>query len=138
MKRSILFAALLLVFFGLQAQEDVTFAAKPAGEYAAPVFSWEVTEYDFGKIQQNVPVTHEFKFQNTGSAPIIISKVKGSCGCTVTEYSKEPVLPGEWGKVKATFNAAAMGKFTKTVTVTANTEGGPVVLRFRGEVAKDV
>lgn len=126
--------ATLLAF----SQEEVTFVAKPAGDFAAPAFEWEGLEHDFGKIKHNVPVTHEFKFKNTGSAPIIISKVKGSCGCTVTEYSKEPIPPGQWGKVKATFNAAAVGQFTKTVTVTANTEGGPIILRIRGEVAREV
>jgi len=137
MRKAIVFSVLFFSVMMVYAQEKVDFVAKPADGYAAPEFKWEALEHDFGQITHKKPVVHEFKFQNTGSAPIIISKVKGSCGCTVTEYSKEPVMPGKWGTVKATFNAAAMGQFSKTVTVTANTEGGPIILRIKGEVTTD-
>jgi pectate lyase len=59
--------------------------------------------------------------------------VQGSCGCTATDYSKEPIAPGKKGYVTATYNAANMGAFHKTVTVTANTDA-PVVLVIKGEV----
>lgn len=99
-------------------------------------FQWEATEYDFGQIEQNIPVTHEFTFTNNGEVPLIISNVKGSCGCTVTDYSKEPIPPGKTGIVKATYNAKSMGQFYKSITVTANVEGGPERLYIKGEVVK--
>jgi hypothetical protein len=99
-----------------------------------PVFSWTKTEHDFGKIKQNVPVAYEFTFTNTGDVPLVISTVQASCGCTVTAYSKDPIAPNGTGFVKATYNAASIGQFTKTVTVNANTDEGQVRLTIKGEV----
>lgn len=98
------------------------------------VFNWSETTFDFGKIQVGKPVTHQFSFTNRGGEPLIISDVKASCGCTVAEYSKEPIEPGSQGYVKATYNAANPGIFTKTVTITANTQEGTVLLTLKGEV----
>lgn len=99
-----------------------------------PAFSWTMTVHDFGKIPQNKPVTHEFRFTNTGNSPLIISSVQASCGCTVTDYSKDPIAPGTEGYVKATYDAAKAGVFTKTVTVNANAEESVVRLMIKGEV----
>lgn len=98
------------------------------------VMSWSMTEYDFGKIEQNKPVTAEFKFQNTGNTPLMVVSVKGSCGCTVAQYTKGEIMPGQFGEVTATYNAAKVGVFNKTVTVNANTGEGPIILRVKGEV----
>jgi hypothetical protein len=99
-----------------------------------PAFLWNVTTHDFGKIKVNSPVTHEFRFTNSGDAPLVISSVQASCGCTVTDYSKDPIAPGAEGYVKATYNAAKVGVFTKTVTVNANAGDGLVQLVIKGEV----
>ena len=97
-------------------------------------FKWEENNFNFGQIPVNVPVTHEFKFTNTGSIPLIVNNVAPACGCTVADYSKEPIAPGKTGYVKATYNAASLGAFHKSVTVHANIEGGMVTLTFEGEV----
>jgi hypothetical protein len=99
-------------------------------------FSWIVTSYDFGKIKVNKPVTHEFRFTNSGDAPLVISSVQASCGCTVTDYSKDPIAPGSEGYVKATYNAAKVGVFSKTVTVNANAAESVVQLTIKGEVVE--
>jgi hypothetical protein len=96
-------------------------------------FVWIVTTYDFGKIKVNKPVTHEFRFTNSGDAPLVISSVQASCGCTVTDYSKDPIAPGAEGYVKATYNAAKVGVFSKTVTVNANAAESVVQLTIKGE-----
>ena len=103
---------------------------------ATPQFLWLVTTYDFGKIKANNPVNHEFRFTNSGNAPLVISSVQASCGCTVTDYSKEPIAPGSEGYVKATYNAAKVGVFSKTVTVNANAEESVVQLTIKGEVVE--
>jgi hypothetical protein len=103
---------------------------------AAGSFSWNATTFDFGKIKVNTPVTHEFHFTNSGNAPLVISSVQASCGCTVTDYSKDPIAPGSEGYVKATYNAAKVGTFSKTVTVNANAEEGIVQLTIKGEVVE--
>jgi len=97
-------------------------------------FEWVSTTYDFGIIKKDVPVEHEFEFTNKGSEPLLISSVKASCGCTVTEYTTEQIPAGGKGYIKATYNAAKVGVFTKSVTVTANTESGSVQLFIKGEV----
>jgi len=99
-------------------------------------FKWEAKTHNFGKIDQGKPVAHEFIFTNTGSTPLVISNVRGSCGCTVTDYTKDPIAPGKTGKVKATFNAAAVGAFNKSIRVTANVEGANETLFIKGEVVK--
>jgi hypothetical protein len=99
-------------------------------------FNWEKTSFDFGKIKLNSPVTHEFSFINGGTGPLVITSVQASCGCTVTKYSKDPINPGSSGFVTATYNAAKVGVFTKTVTVNANIDGGSVLLTIKGEVVE--
>ena len=99
-------------------------------------FLWIGTTYDFGKIKVNSPVTHEFRFTNSGDAPLVISSVQASCGCTVTDYSKDSIAPGSEGYVKATYNAAKVGVFSKTVTVNANAAESVVQLTVKGEVVE--
>jgi hypothetical protein len=106
-------------------------------KFEAPAFSWSATTFDFGKIKFNNPVSHEFKFSNSGTTPLVISTVQASCGCTVTAYTKEPIPPGGEGFVKATYDAAKLGSFNKTVTVNANAGEGVVRLTIKGEVVGD-
>ncbi len=101
------------------------------------LFKWGKTTHDFGRIARSKPVTAEFTFSNTGELPLIISRASGSCGCTGVDYTKTPVLPGQSGSIKATFNAAASGVFNKSVTVESNAEGGTTVLYLKGDVADD-
>ena len=100
------------------------------------IFSWEETAHNFGTVKSGTSVEHSFTFVNKGSVPLIISSVKASCGCTVADYSKEPVEPGQEGFVKATYTASKPGIFTKTVTVTANTSEEQMVLSIKGEVVE--
>ncbi len=100
----------------------------------AAVFKWVATDHDFGQVPIGTPVSHEFKFTNTGDIPLVISAVKPSCGCTITAYSKEPIMPNGTGFVKATYDASKVGRFSKTVTVVANTEVGSILLTIKGEV----
>jgi hypothetical protein len=99
-------------------------------------FAWKATTFNFGKIKKDKAVTHEFTFTNSGKAALVVTSVQASCGCTVAQYSKDPIEPGGEGFVKATYNAAKTGAFTKTVTVNANTAEGVVVLTIKGEVVE--
>ena len=132
-----LFVAFSLIFvtaLTVQAQNGVKLESGNPGKMAK--FEWTEKTHDFGKIVQGKPVSTKFAFKNTGGSPLIISQVKGSCGCTVGDYSKEPVLPGKTGYVSAKYNAAAMGAFNKSVSVTANVEGGKEILFIKGEVVE--
>ena len=116
--------SLFVAFFVLIA---VSYAQKGNLKFASET-------HDFGKIEQGKPVTHVFEFKNTGTDPIVINDAQASCGCTKPTFSREPVMPGKSGSVSATYNAAAGGQFTKTVTITSNAESGQTVLYLKGEV----
>jgi hypothetical protein len=83
-----------------------------------------------------VPAKATFKFENVSDAPVVITNVRSSCGCTVAKYTKEPVRPGETGIVSATYNSARVGSFNKSVTVTMDALDRPVVLRVKGQVVE--
>lgn len=97
--------------------------------------AWMDLKYDFGTIEQGIPVSHEFEFANEGSAPLLISNVKTSCGCTVSKYPEEPIMPGESEKISVVYNSARSGKFTKNVTVMSNADQPSYVLTISGEVS---
>jgi hypothetical protein len=88
-------------------------------------------EHNFGNAPQGKPVTHEFLFTNTGTDPLILESVKASCGCTTPEWSKEPIMPGKTGTIKAQYNMAREGSFRKSITVVTKS-GESVVLYVSG------
>ncbi len=102
----------------------------------APEFKWVEETHDFGTIPQGTPVTNKFYFENVGKEPLIISNVQKTCGCTVTDWTKEPVMPGQKGFVAAEYNAAKEGPFTKAITVQSNAKTSNVKLYFKGTVQK--
>lgn len=97
-------------------------------------FKFDTESHDFGKIEQGKPVTHNFTFSNVGTEPIIISEVRPSCGCSVAEFTKTPIKPGESGTISVKFDAAAKGPFTKHLTVRSNTKTPVRTLVIKGEV----
>jgi hypothetical protein len=135
MKKFILLSTFIfgVVFFAKSQSTSVDVTSGDPSSMAK--FKWEETTHNFGTIDQGKPVSTEFIFTNAGTVPLVISNVKGSCGCTVTEYTKEAIAPGKTGNVKATYNAAAVGAFSKSIRVTANVEGGAETLMIKGEVA---
>ena len=98
--------------------------------------SFDNEVHDFGKIEEaKGSVTHRFEFTNTGSTPLIVTKVQPSCGCTTPEWSKEPVLPGQTGYVAATYNPQNRpGPFNKSIMVVTNANPSTKTLRIMGEV----
>lgn len=102
----------------------------------APVMTFEAMEVDYGTIEQGSDPYRSFVFTNTGDAPLIIKSARGSCGCTVPEYAKEPVMPGQKSEIKVRYDTKRLNKFTKTVTLTTNADPAQVVLRIKGNVVK--
>lgn len=99
-----------------------------------PKAKWDKTTNDFGNIEQGIPKEAEFKLTNEGKEPLIIQTAKAGCGCTNLKYSPEPILPGKSTIIAATYNAAAAGPFTKSITVTTNADPNPVMLLIKGTV----
>ena len=93
------------------------------------------TRYDFGEMLQGESVTHDFILKNTGGADLIITAAKGSCGCTVPEWPKNPIANGEEAVIKVTFNSAGKsGKQNKTVTLVSNAIPNTKVITINGNV----
>ena len=116
----------LLVSLSIQAQE------KPIGSQDSIVF--ESTTHDYGTIAQNGNGNCEFRFTNKGKVPLVLSNVQASCGCTVPEWPKEPILPGKTSSIKVKYNTANIGSFGKTITVSSNAANSRVVLTIKGNV----
>ena len=96
---------------------------------------FEEYDHDFGDIDQNSENETIFAFTNTGQEPLLITNAKGSCGCTVPEYPKEPILPGETGEIKVVYSPGKQTfKQTKSVTITANTDPETTVLKVYANV----
>lgn len=96
---------------------------------------YDETSYDFGVADEGTVVKHVFKFTNTGSEPLVISNAKGSCGCTVPTWPKQPVAPGAKGEISVEFNTKGKpGRQSKQVTVTANTNPTDTHIEILGEV----
>lgn len=133
MKKSVTIALLALTL-GLMSFTGNPVKNEIIKEMTGSVISWKSETVDVGEIPQGTPKTIEFEFKNTGKTPIIITNVKPSCGCTASEYTKEPIAPGKTGVIKAIYNAAVKGAFNKTVTVTTNAEENPKTLMFKGTV----
>lgn len=92
-------------------------------------------KYDWGTVKQGDAVNHTYKFTNTGKTPLVITNAKASCGCTVPNWTKDPVAPGKTGEIKVKFDSAGKsGQVTKTITVTANTEPENTVLTILGKI----
>ena len=102
---------------------------------AMPEFNFEKELHAFGKLVDGEKVSYSFKFTNSGNAPLIISNAKGSCGCTVPNWSKDPIAPGESGSIDVTFNSSGRsGKQNKAITLTANTNPNRKVINITSEV----
>lgn len=101
-----------------------------------PQMTLSSMEVDYGTIEQGSDPFREFKFKNTGKAPLIITSAQGSCGCTVPEFPKEPIMPGESNVIKVRYDTSRVGKFTKTVTLSTNEGEEKKVLRISGDVLK--
>ncbi|GLR17362.1 DUF1573 domain-containing protein [Portibacter lacus] len=98
--------------------------------------------YDFGEVMDGEKVEHTYSFTNTGSEPLVISNAKGSCGCTVPSWPKEPIAPGETGEILVRFDSKGKGRVgggaqTKTVTITANTTPPDTRITIKGKVNKE-
>jgi hypothetical protein len=108
---------LALIIFAV----SVNFAQ--GGGELGPKIQFEAEEHDFGSGPQGTPVSHEFVFKNVGNAPLVLLDVKASCGCTTPSWPKEPIMPGQEGKILTKYNMARAGSYRKSITVTTKGDG---------------
>jgi hypothetical protein len=107
---------------------SVSFAQK------GPIATFTTTEVDYGTIEKGANPLRVFEFKNTGKEPLIIKNAKGSCGCTVPTYPKEPIMPGQSSKIEVRYDTQRVGPFTKTITLTTNEANETRVLIIKGDI----
>jgi hypothetical protein len=122
------------LFIACLAIYGTNYAQDAAVSENAGVLSFETSEIDYGTINQNADGERTFKFTNTGDAPIVITQVKTSCGCTVPSYSKTPILSGESSEIKVKYATNRIGVFKKTITVISNASEPTKILYIKGTV----
>lgn len=108
-------------------------ATTPSGK--KPAIQFDRNEFDFGRILQGEVVSYTFHFTNTGDAPLLITSVEKSCGCTASDYPREPIQPGQGGEIKITYDSKGHhGIQTKVLIVKANTLPSQTPIRIKAEV----
>ena len=123
-----LLAILILTLFALNAN------AQNSNAPVSDSIVFNKTVHDYGTLNSGDDGSCEFVFTNKGKTPIIIANVRASCGCTAPDWTREPVLPGKTGVIKAAYNTQIPGAFTKTITVNSNAVNSQVTLIIKGNV----
>jgi hypothetical protein len=127
MKATLILFVLTFSFMSIFAQETV----KPS---ASDSIVFDKLVHDYETVTQGGDGNCVFSFINKGKAPIILSNVNASCGCTVPSWTKEPIAPGKTGEIKVKYNTNTIGAFNKTITVSSNALNSTVILRIKGNV----
>ncbi|AXT56573.1 DUF1573 domain-containing protein [Aquimarina sp. MMG015] len=106
---------------------------------AVAVMTFSETEFDFGTVAEGDILEHTFSFTNTGNAPLVIVNAKGSCGCTVSNWPKEPIAPGATEEMLVTFNTNGKPNLqNKQVTITTNAATGKQILKIKAMVTPKI
>ena len=100
------------------------------------VLDFKSETIDYGVIQKNSNGERFFEFTNTGHTPIVISRVKASCGCTVPTKPKEPILPGETAQISVKYDTKRIGAFSKTITIISNASESTKMVKIKGKVTE--
>jgi len=116
-----------------QAQSNAQSKGQPDNPNA-PVVEFVKLVHDYGEIEQHGNGKCEFKFTNTGKEPLILSNVRSSCGCTVPEWPRQPILPGQSDVIKVKYDTKRIGTINKSVHVYSNAKVSPISLKIKGKI----
>jgi len=129
MKNFTLSVIAMLAFAGFAVAQAPASAVTPPNPNAAEI-TFKADSHDFGTVKNGADISYEFVFTNTGKEPLIISDVQRQCGCTTPSWPKEPIPPGQTGKIKVSYDTKRTGSVTKNVTVLSNAKTASKVLTF--------
>lgn len=137
MRKLVLSVSFLFAFLGMTMAQGgiIKDVAKPVID-GGPVMSFPEMIVDYGTIEQHGDPLRVIEFTNTGDGPLVIKSARGSCGCTVPTWQKEPIMPGETSKIEIRYDTKRLGKINKTVTITTNELTEPHVLKVIGLINK--
>jgi hypothetical protein len=113
---------LFLISFSIQAQE----------------FKFEKETIDYGAINKSANGERTFVFTNIGDAPLIIQNIQSTCGCTVPKKPENPIMPGEKGEIKVSYDTKRVGGFSKSITIFSNAKNSRKIIKIKGIVNKEV
>jgi len=116
------------------AQTTPTTTASATTDANKSEFKFNDESHDFGTLSKGSVCTYEFTFSNIGKEPLIISNVVPSCGCTTPSYSKEPVAPGQTGKIMVSYDSNRVGPFSKSITISSNSKTPTKTLFIKGTI----
>ncbi len=118
-------------------RNPVTSNSKEIDTASLAKITFEEDRFNFGEIDEGGKLSHTFPFTNTGAVPLIISDVRSTCGCTVAEWSREPISPGEVGEISVNFDSKNKeGRQSKPITITSNTYPSKTTIYLDGFVNK--
>jgi hypothetical protein len=103
-------------------------------EGSAAAIAFDSTEHNFGTLPYAGDGTYNFIFRNTGSAPLLLTNVRSSCGCTIPSWPKEPIAAGTTDTIRVSYNTHISGRFSKSISVFSNATATPVILKIKGTV----
>lgn len=101
-----------------------------------PVIKFEQTTHNYGEVVYKGDGTCSFKFENKGKEPLLLTKVRASCGCTTPSWPKEPIKASDTANIKVKYNTRIKGNFSKSIRVYSNAKNSPILLRIKGKVVE--
>lgn len=131
MKKFILLFIAITAFASLSYSQALKFKNPNAA-----VITFEKLIHNYGNVAYKGNGESEFKFTNTGKEPLILQRPRSSCGCTVPDWPREPILPGKTGTIKITYDTKKVGPINKTVTILSNARNKAVILKVKGRVLR--
>ena len=132
--KKILLLSLILISFTSNSQDVKANIEAPLEEVSKVTIDFESKVVDYGTIEHNSDGARKFVFTNNGTEPLQIKSAKGSCGCTVPTWPREPIAAGETAEIGVKYATNRVGPFTKTITLSTNASKKPVILTIKGKV----
>lgn len=137
--KKLIFLSLLTVFtFSISCSQTSQAENTIDIDAQGPIINFEVVSHDYGTIEKNGNGTFGFKFVNEGTEPLVLSNVRSSCGCTIPQWPRTPIAPGESETIEVKYDTRRVGSFSKSITVTSNGSEQPIVLRIKGKVEQAI
>lgn len=103
----------------------------------AQEFKFKTETIDYGKIIKGAEGKRVFEFTNVGDAPLVIERVKSTCGCTVPKKPEKPIMPGETGEIEVSYDTNRLGRISKSITIFSNAKAPQKVIHIRGFISEE-
>ncbi len=137
MKNILTFLTVVLAVAFMNAQSTTPGTTAEPVKTSGPHLEWQSTVVDYGEIKKGSDPVRKAVFTNTGTEPLIIKSARGSCGCTVPTWPKEPIMPGEKGVIEIRYDTQRVGPINKTVSVTTNESDQETRISLKGNISSE-